>query len=94
MQIHHISSGNFRSAIRDCIFARKFKPDHLKAIVKGTNVIPCLFLDCYFLIKELASYELGHNSASFISGAQCYLELEYGDEAIIWCDSGLLVSLS
>jgi tetratricopeptide (TPR) repeat protein len=27
--------GNFRSSITDCILARKFKPDHLKAIVRG-----------------------------------------------------------
>uniref|UniRef100_A0A2C9LA05 Cns1/TTC4 wheel domain-containing protein n=1 Tax=Biomphalaria glabrata TaxID=6526 RepID=A0A2C9LA05_BIOGL len=29
--------GNFRSAFNDCIFARKFKADHMKAIVRGAH---------------------------------------------------------
>jgi len=29
--------GNFRSAMRDCVWARKCKPDHLKAFVKGAE---------------------------------------------------------
>ncbi|XP_059139193.1 tetratricopeptide repeat protein 4-like isoform X2 [Physella acuta] len=29
--------GNYRSSFNDCIFARKFKPDHLKAIIRGAN---------------------------------------------------------
>lgn len=29
--------GNYRSSLHDCIFARKFKPDHMKAIVRGAN---------------------------------------------------------
>ena len=28
-------AGNYRSALNDCIAARKFKPDHIKAIIKG-----------------------------------------------------------
>lgn len=28
---------NYRSALKDAIIARKFKPDHMKAIVRGTN---------------------------------------------------------
>ncbi|RUS81357.1 hypothetical protein EGW08_010889 [Elysia chlorotica] len=28
---------NYRSSFMDCIFARKFKPDHLKAIVRGAQ---------------------------------------------------------
>lgn len=28
---------NYRSALQDAIIARKFKPDHMKAIVRGTN---------------------------------------------------------
>ncbi|KAK7482280.1 hypothetical protein BaRGS_00026523 [Batillaria attramentaria] len=27
--------GNYRTSFNDCIFARKFKPDHMKAIVRG-----------------------------------------------------------
>ena len=26
---------NYRSCLRDCVFARKFKPDHMKAIIRG-----------------------------------------------------------
>ncbi|BFZ03302.1 hypothetical protein BsWGS_06340 [Bradybaena similaris] len=29
--------GNYRSSFNDCIFARKFKPDHMKAIVRGAQ---------------------------------------------------------
>ncbi|XP_076440604.1 tetratricopeptide repeat protein 4-like [Babylonia areolata] len=31
----HFRLGNYRSAFNDCIIARKFKPDHMKAIVRG-----------------------------------------------------------
>lgn len=38
-------SGNYRSSVKDCIIARKFKPDHMKAIVRGIycllNVADC-----------------------------------------------------
>ncbi|KAL5021245.1 hypothetical protein ScPMuIL_000400 [Solemya velum] len=27
--------GNYRSSIQDCVFARRFKPDHFKAIMRG-----------------------------------------------------------
>ncbi|CAL1547413.1 unnamed protein product [Lymnaea stagnalis] len=29
--------GNYRSSFNDCIFARKFQPDHFKAIVRGAH---------------------------------------------------------
>ncbi|XP_025110021.1 tetratricopeptide repeat protein 4-like [Pomacea canaliculata] len=31
----HYHLGNYRSAFNDCIYARKFKPDHMKAIIRG-----------------------------------------------------------
>ncbi|ESP05161.1 hypothetical protein LOTGIDRAFT_102857, partial [Lottia gigantea] len=37
--------GNYRSAFHDCIFARKFKPDHYKAIIRGVKC--CLEMKKY-----------------------------------------------
>ncbi|XP_052776924.1 tetratricopeptide repeat protein 4-like [Mya arenaria] len=37
--------GNFRSAFNDCVFARKFQPDHLKAIHRGA--LCCLEMKKY-----------------------------------------------
>ncbi|KAK6179972.1 hypothetical protein SNE40_012209 [Patella caerulea] len=37
--------GNYRSAFNDCIFARKYKVDHMKAILKGINC--CLEMKKY-----------------------------------------------
>lgn len=37
--------GNYRSALYDCIFARKFKLDHMKAIIRGANC--CLQMKKY-----------------------------------------------
>ncbi|KAI0209497.1 Tetratricopeptide repeat protein 4 [Lamellibrachia satsuma] len=33
----NIHLGNYRSALNDCTTARKFKPDHMKAVVKGVQ---------------------------------------------------------
>ncbi|CAF4653454.1 unnamed protein product, partial [Rotaria sp. Silwood2] len=37
--------GNYRSALRDCVFSRKCKPDHLKAFIKGAE--SCMKLEKY-----------------------------------------------
>ncbi|XP_052090361.1 tetratricopeptide repeat protein 4-like isoform X3 [Mytilus californianus] len=37
--------GNYRSSLHDCIFARKFKSDHMKAILRGATC--CLQLKRY-----------------------------------------------
>jgi hypothetical protein len=41
----NINLGNHRSAIRDCVFSRKCKPDHLKAFIKGAE--SCMKLEKY-----------------------------------------------
>lgn len=30
-----VCSGNYRSSFKDVVFARKFVPDHMKAIIRG-----------------------------------------------------------
>ncbi|XP_013409657.1 tetratricopeptide repeat protein 4 [Lingula anatina] len=54
----HFHLGNYRSAFNDCVISRKFKPDHMKAIVRG---------------------------------AHCCLNMKRFEDAMKWCDSGLLV---
>ncbi len=43
--IKNLKLGNHRSALRDCVFSRKCKPDHLKAFVKGAE--SCMKLGKY-----------------------------------------------
>ncbi len=55
----HFWLGNYRSSWKDVILARKFKPDHMKA---------------------------------FIRGAQCCVEMKRYEEAMKWCDDGMLLN--
>ncbi|ELU03614.1 hypothetical protein CAPTEDRAFT_91257, partial [Capitella teleta] len=50
--------GNYRSGLHDCVFARKFKPNHAKAIIRGMH---------------------------------CLMGMRRYADAILWCDSALLL---
>ncbi|CAG5863360.1 unnamed protein product [Menidia menidia] len=84
----HFYLGNMRSALNDAASAKKIKPDHLKALIRGlyyTQLQPP-HTHCTENMSKCHTYGyIVHASA----GAQCCMELRNFSEAVQWCDEGL-----
>lgn len=80
-------TGNMRSALNDAAAAKKIKPNHLKALIRGSRS-PLAIKKMGMLQKFLNERE--QNDCLCVSvGAQCCIELRSYAEAIQWCDEGL-----
>lgn len=77
-------TGNMRSALNDAAAAKKIKPNHLKALIRGAcwggDTTP-LAMCCPRELKQLCVCDS--------AGAQCCIALRIYAEAIQWCDEGL-----
>ncbi len=71
----HTHTGNYRSALNDSTQAKTVKPDHIKAIIRGYQLLTVTF--CVIL--------------TFTLGALSCEQLSRFGEVIEWCDEGLKV---
>lgn len=74
----HLTLGNYRSAIRDCVLSRKCKSDHLKAYVKGR------YRECKRDYEQFILH----------LGAEASMKLEKYKDVQAWCSAALTVSFS
>lgn len=59
--------GNFRSALRDCVWARKCKPDHIKAFVKGA--------ECAMKLEKFQDAQNWSNAGLKVTKIRSFLQL-------------------
>lgn len=78
-----------RSALNDAAAAKKIKPNHLKALIRGAfwnkKNTPCT---C-FPLAICYPREIKQFCVCDSAGAQCCIALRIYAEAIQWCDEGL-----
>lgn len=81
-----------RSALNDAAAAKKIKPNHLKALIRGNTPYACFPLAIYkieMLPKSTKVPKREKKNGCVSEGAQCCIELRSYAEAIQWCDEGL-----
>lgn len=75
-----------RSALNDAAAAKKIKPNHLKALIRGVYLKINIPHTCFLLVIR---YPRDKTIVCVSVGAQCCIELCVYAEAIQWCDEGL-----
>lgn len=83
-----------RSALNDAAAAKKIKPDHLKALIRGVHYTHMGFpLQQHLIVKYENELKTPLKSRACLvhvsAGAQCCIELRTFADAVQWCDEGL-----
>lgn len=80
-----------RSSFNDATAAKKIKPDHLKALIRGqcredVQLIHSILTQSVYTSKQTMTFG---NVLCACAGAQCCIEVRAFARALQWCDEGL-----